>query len=481
MDRKYTILKVLIRNSTKGFTLLELLVGLVIMSIVSGLALNAIVQNSTAFNKDKKNIETNQNLSAVLEMIGNDIRQAGENINDGNFPAIEFQVATAAETANTNGLVSGSSKIIVRRAVSASLTLCQNIAANSIATTSLTAAPTTAITPLGTLTVADNAQVTAAPNCAVGTATTPLFAIRPNANFVPNTTPATVPLPSPPTGANGTLTLVLPSALRQARDYRCQQVNPNPIIPYNSLAQPSNADFCPTTGIPPSVRLAVSDGNGHMLILNQTGETDQTVGSYTKYGIQYNASFVAGTIPDPAIANNAIASTLNTFNSGDPIYLIEERVYTLVKDPSSTANQSGILTLSVNGGNPQPLIKGIANFNISARLYTDTLNQTVNPTPQVPTVTAPATTISATNFICPTGANQPTSTAATTTNPQYICQFNYNTLATDVAMNWKQLAGIKVALQAKYDGTGENITATTADTAKLRAAAEYFPRNVLSK
>ena len=95
-----TIFKVLIhnsiksRNSNNGFTLLELLIGLVLMSVVGGLAMNAFVQTSTSFRQDKKDIETSQDLSAVLEIIGNDIRQAGENINDGSFPAIEFTVTS---------------------------------------------------------------------------------------------------------------------------------------------------------------------------------------------------------------------------------------------------------------------------------------------------------------------------------------------------------------------------------------------------
>ena len=52
--------------------------------------------------------------------------------------------------------------------------------------------------------------------------------------------------------------------------------------------------------------------------------------------------------------------------------------------------------------------------------------------------------------------------------------------------NWKTLAGVKVELRAKYDGTGvgaENSGSTqvTEDKKKLVVAAEYFPRNVLSK
>jgi prepilin-type N-terminal cleavage/methylation domain-containing protein len=486
-----TIFKVLIHNSTKlrnshhGFTLLELLVGLVLMSVIGGLAMDAFLNTSNSFRQDKKDIDTSQNLSAVLEIIGNDIRQAGENINDGTFPSIEFTVATTAESTPATGLVPGSSKIIVRRAVSAPLTLCQTIP-TAITTTSLATAATTAITPLGTLTVANNAQVGTAPNCAVGTSTSALFAARPNPAYVPNEilSGATLPTikPTLPVLPTSSLSLVLPDALRQARDYRCTQADPNPTLAYNSPSQPSNRDFCPTAGDPPSVRIAVSDNAGHMIILNQTGERDLSVGNYSQYGIQYNASFVAGSNPDPAIANNAITATVigaapATFNPGDAVYVIEERVYTLVKDSTFATNASGVLYLSKNGAQAVPLIKGITNFNISAKRYTDALQQIIDPTPAGVTVDPNAGTLTTANPIC---SDSPTATSATTSLPQYFCKFNYNT-ATDTARSWKQIAGVKVSLQAKYDGSGKAVTATAAETAKLIASAEYFPRNVLSK
>jgi prepilin-type N-terminal cleavage/methylation domain-containing protein len=498
----FTIFKVLIHNSNKqhinsnGFTLLELLVGLLLMSIVGGLAMNAFVQANTSFGEDKKNIDTSQNLSAVLEIVGNDIRQAGENINDGNFPAIEFNVATTAETTPVNGLVPGSSKIIVRRAVSAPLTLCQTIP-TAITTTSLATAPTSAISPLGTLIVADNALVATAPNCAVGTSTSALFAARPTTTrlsvaenvYIPNVVLAGATLPTnkatlPPL-PSGALERVLPDALRQARDYRCTQADPNPDLAYDSPSQPSDKDFCPTPGDPgdpPSVRIAVSDGAGHMIILNQTGERDLSAGNYRQYGIDYNASLIGGSNPDPAISNNAIAATVisttpTTFNPGDPVYLIEERVYTLVKDANFANNGSGTLYISKNGSVAVPLIKGITNFNISAKKYTDALQQIINPTPAGTTVGPNPSTLTNANPICD---DSPTAGAATATAPQYVCKFNYNT-ATDVAVDWKLIAGVKVSLRAKYDGSGKTATASVKDAAKLIATAEYFPRNVLSK
>jgi prepilin-type N-terminal cleavage/methylation domain-containing protein len=441
MATKYTILKVLIRNLSKsnhfkkGFTLIELIVGLLIMSIVGGLAMNAFIGASKDFSKDKKNIDSSQNLSAVLEIIGNDIKQAGEGINDGNFPVIEFSFdssnTTASAAANTDN-PQQSSRIIIRKAVHSQLTLCQQIPAN--------------INPLPTQLIIADSIVGTDPSC-IFTFTSP-----------PSPAPAILPVSS-----------ALPNAWQNAidaREYRCQLDNPN--SNYSTTAIDLCAALKPT---PPSadleqLRAAVSDGNGHIRVFNYADDNFLTFSSNYFMSVGNDNAGVS------TMSNDVRSAGVN-YSSGSPIYLIEERVYALDND--------GNLTLAINGGTPQTLIKKISQFNISARLYTNTLDRIINPTPTVPTVTAPATTISNTSFICPAGSNQPTAAAATVTNPQYVCQFNYNTLATDVAMNWKQLAGVRVSLQARYDGTGQNATATDTDKAKLQAAAEFFPRNVLSK
>lgn len=426
MAIKYTISKVLIRNFSRGFTLIELIVGLLIMSIVSGLAIDAFIRSSKDFNNDRKNIESSQNLSAILEIIGNDIKQAGEGINDGNFPVIEFKFDTDNTTASTAVNTDNpqqSSKIIIRKSVSSQLTLCQDIPGDG------TALP-------ATINVANTTSTNT--SCSFTAAAPTLF---------------------PPSG----VTVSPFNTLISTREYRCQ------LDQLNSSYASTTSDLCSTASATGSevLRAAISDGQGHIRTFNYYDDNFNATTSPNQYYIR-----TVMTTSDPTdIARNKTVPY--SASSSLPIYLIEERVYAL--------DNSGNLTLAINGGPRQTLIKKISQFNISARLYTDALDRTVNPTPTVPAVTAPATTISNTNFICPTGSNQPTNAEATTTNPQYVCQFNYNNLATDVPMNWKQLAGVRVSLQARYDGTGQNATASTTDKAKLQAAAEFFPRNVLSK
>jgi prepilin-type N-terminal cleavage/methylation domain-containing protein len=410
MARKYTILKVLIQNLNKGFTLIELIFGLLIMTIVGGLAMNALVDASKTFSNDKKNIESSQNLSAILELIGNDIKQAGEQIGDDQFPTIEINqnpiYLTSGNTTNSD-----SSTITIRRALSTSLTLCEQIAASANPTTIL---------------VADGPATTGA------TPTKPT-SCRPFVGTVPTT-----PVP------------VLPTVLREARNYRCKLDDPN--ADYSS----NTADFCQTSAQKTAaiaagtdlerVRAVVSDQNGHIRTFQYFDDDTATANLYK-------------------IKINNISTDANhnvAYDIGRPIYLIEERRYAL--------DTIGNLTVSVDGGAPNTLISGIARFKVSAKGYTNATDKIISTT--VPAALACATT---------DGVRIPTT--PTTQDPQYACKFNNRTAVGDPAYNWKMIAGIKVELQARYDSTGRatEANALPTDIAKLQAAAEFFPRNVLSK
>jgi prepilin-type N-terminal cleavage/methylation domain-containing protein len=387
MAPKYTILKVLIHNSSKthnskqGFTLIELIVGLVMMLIVSSLAMNAFLQASTSFNKDKKNIESNQNLTAVLEIIGNDIRQSGEQINDPKFPVIKIEPAATGD-------MSGSSKITIRRALTSPLTLCEDIAPAFAATK---------------ITVTDDAK-TSFKNCLPGTL---------------------VPVGS----------IVRPAPLKEARDKRCQLDDPN-----GDYSSPTTTDFCLTTKATPDleqVLAAVSDENGRMRTFKYVD--DGVVTADKKYQIDITG---------------LSADATTTYTVGKPIYLIEERVYTLASD--------GSFKLNIDNKGAATLIKGIAQFKVSARVYGN------KETKEPDTINAASPAV-APNLL-------PLSRRCDPAIAYYICQFN-NTTVDD----WKTLQGVKVELEAKYDPTGRAATATTEDAEKLKAVAEYFPRNVLSK
>ncbi len=463
MVPKYTILKVTIQSFSKvpkskqGFTLIELIVGMSIMLIVGGLAMNAFIQASTTFNKDKKSIDSSQSMSVILEMIGNDIKQSGENINDRNFPAVEFKVADATLDPT---LKTGSSKIIIRRALTEPLTLCEKLPGTAAIAPEVASDPTTKTSII----VADNtpATVTASANCDVGTSSSKLVAARPSTEYELVLTPtASDPVPTTSLATND---LILPRALRKVRDYRCQLDDPNPSVAYDSATRATDT-FCAASGSTAAalekIRIAVSNENGQFLIFNQTNEAvADTAVRPRKYSVTTNTD-------SPAL--DAASVAINTKNKAveykikSPIYVIDERVYTLTS--------GGELQLSINGAAAKTLTKKIENFRVSAKVYdtTITTDRRIKPTPASDICT------DATPF-----AAQPTTASEDT--PNYICKFNYFTgVATADKADWKTLGGIKVEIQTKYDGTGQNATATTADTDKLYAASEFFPRNVLSK
>ena len=173
-----------------------------------------------------------------------------------------------------------------------------------------------------------------------------------------------------------------------------------------------------------------------MRVFNYTG--DSVVTANTKFNISIDS---------------LMASTA-TYNIGTPIYLIEERTYTL------TGNN---LQLAQDSGTPQTLLSGIQTFKVSARVYKDKSTKTSDPIDGTGLPVARSTTP-----VC----------SLPLPSPSYICTFKTSAYPND---DWKILQGIKVDLQAKYDPTGQNATPTQASLDKLTASAEFFPRNVLSE
>ncbi len=110
-------------DSQSGFTLVELMAGIAVTLTVSALALQAIANTQKDFSADRNNIETGQKLSSVLDIISNDIRQAGEQINEASFPVVQI----------INDGAKGS-KLIVYRAITEPLPVCQTLPAGTTAT-----------------------------------------------------------------------------------------------------------------------------------------------------------------------------------------------------------------------------------------------------------------------------------------------------------------------------------------------------------
>jgi prepilin-type N-terminal cleavage/methylation domain-containing protein len=102
-------------NQTQGFTLIELLIGMSLTTIVAALALQAIVRTQSSFNTDQKTVETSQKISSVLDVVGRDVRQAGELLVEANFPIIQVKP-----------LANGGSSLIIYRALSEPISICKD-------------------------------------------------------------------------------------------------------------------------------------------------------------------------------------------------------------------------------------------------------------------------------------------------------------------------------------------------------------------
>ncbi|WP_373538848.1 PilW family protein [Chamaesiphon sp.] len=250
--------------------------------------------------------------------------------------------------------------------------------------------------------------------------------------------------------------LVSPFAnLMGIREYRCQLDN------YDLNYLETSIDLCdsPLSTGRERIRAAVSDAGGHLRTFDYYDDNFNT--DAAQYFIK-TAMTVADRTDTPR-------NTMVPYGVGSPIYLIEERVYAL--------NNSGSLTLSINGSPPATLVKGIAQFNISAKLYNNVTNRAIDPTPATATTLNPLPSVLA-GDICTFNPIP----AGTIADPQYVCKFNDNQAITDPPnLKWQTIAAIRISLQSKYDSTGENIIPTVADLRKLTATAEYFPRNTLSK
>ncbi len=162
MGRKYMKCLRVSQTSAKGFTLIEMIVGMAMTLVVSGIALAALSNAEKGFTKDKGTIEGGQKLSSALDIIGREIVQAGEQINDPRFPVIK---------ATPDGV--RGSRIIVYRGLEEALSMCSSAPATNALTTG------TATTALS-LTATDSDVRTENPSCT------------PVPTFVP-VAPATIP------------------------------------------------------------------------------------------------------------------------------------------------------------------------------------------------------------------------------------------------------------------------------------------------
>jgi len=105
------------RGSSDGFSIVELLVALTVFSLIGAASLALATSARKVFEQDRNRTAINQNLRSGIDLLGIDVRQAGERM-PGNAPAIDI----------TNGASNSPDQLIVRRnLMDYVLPVCKNI------------------------------------------------------------------------------------------------------------------------------------------------------------------------------------------------------------------------------------------------------------------------------------------------------------------------------------------------------------------
>lgn len=123
-------LEVSSRTKRVGFTVVELLIATAVGVIILGISISLVISNRRVYELDRVRTELNQNLRGALDLIGTDVRLAGQAL-PADFPALSIGGNGSVLTVRTSK-------------ISTVLSVCQAVAAN---TTSIVVAEDGSSTP----------------------------------------------------------------------------------------------------------------------------------------------------------------------------------------------------------------------------------------------------------------------------------------------------------------------------------------------
>lgn len=110
-------------NSSKGFTLVELIVTTLISSMVLGLSLQLITDQRKQFVGDRLRSESGQTLRAGMDLIGTDARLAGDFLESDS----ELPVISVIDESDSSNATDGDILVLQRKMISDTLKLCRNL------------------------------------------------------------------------------------------------------------------------------------------------------------------------------------------------------------------------------------------------------------------------------------------------------------------------------------------------------------------
>lgn len=306
----------LFKKDVQGFTLLELIVASTVSLTILSIALGMLSEQRRWMIGDRTRAVANDGLRIALDLIGQDIKQAGERLelgkgSLGNFPVISIIPGASAAQPST--------LVLQRRLLPESLPVCQSI-----------------VKETGTVTI----------DVAVRTGSTVAnceFSHIPPAGGEPSTALSTLQ----PTGN-----------VRLWREFRCTQ---------DGSSASSTADPCTTT---------TSGATAWAYIYDPVTK----LGEFFQYSTEENgtcASFSSRTCQRLRRIGSTwkYSYPLNTANP-PRLYLLEERRYSLAPDNDTSRTDDHILQLSINRQPPKRIANQIRDFRVWAKVPT---SYTSNP------------------------------------------------------------------------------------------------------
>lgn len=317
-------------KQTQGFTLIELLVAAIVSSAILGVSLALINTQRHQFLSDQNRSQANQNLRAAIDLIGADIKIAGELLDGSqNLPVIQLLDGTGVDGATNEH----DRLILQRKLIAASLTTCADISASS---------------STRDIVVATKAVLPTESNCG--------FQVdEDNGN------------------ASGKAADAIIDSLNDFRDYRCSAGTTDG-CDNNRTTLPANAAACDDE-CTVALILNPTNGNNELFYYTNEGCEDDSSGTDCAKHIAY-ANDNTNPNDHEVIRNVVNGIPLESSNwqydypAGSLIYIFEERKYSFDDD-------TGILNLTLNredewnepsattsNGQPLQLVNQLDDFQV---------------------------------------------------------------------------------------------------------------------
>jgi hypothetical protein len=412
-------------RTIRGITTLELIVASVVALGILSIVLGAISEQRRQVLGDRTRAGVNDNLRIASDMIGQDVKQAGELLEaDFNLPGVS--IIPGANTGDPSTLV------LQRQLLAQKLPVCQSITA-------------------GTATNAIDISVVS------NTALTPSS----YANCPYSYTPPAAPATSEP---STTLISLLPTDnLRQWRNYRCTADGPGA----------ANTDPCTRTNYVSSTSCKQFGGVDAECTWAFMYDPVNKRGEFFLYSFEDTATCSTSSLSsrtcqriwraDGNAWQNSYTYDPNGATSQQPqLYILEERRYSLTADTNTTRNDDFILQLSVNRQPALRIANQLSSFQVRGKLPNDSTKRPSESTCTSETTTANSCLVSSFNLT----SGQPA--------------INSQISATPLLPNWQYLQNIQITLSS-INPNPQFLPGANNNPNILSLTSEFLPRNTASR